>query len=459
MFQIKQYRLFRRFLFFSVFLCFSASFLFPAFAEPTENPTDIIQENTMLAWPQAPDINGESAILMDADTCAVLYAKNPHEKHYPASITKIMTGLLAIEHLSLNDTITYTDEILYSLPSDAAKLGLLSGETTTIQDALYALLLRSANETAVGLAVKTSGSEAAFAQLMTERAKECGAENTNFCNATGLHDDNHYTSAYDMAMITKTAMQNSEFSTVWKSEKYILNPTNKSESYRIWNRHFMLLSSSEHYYPYAIGGKTGYTDEAGRTLVTAAQKDGKTLISVILKSDDAHIFSDTKSLFEYGFQNFKKASVQSEENRFGAGTSSIPVMDRLYGTKSNVLSLGNDEVLIPTNLSLSEIPYTLTFLERPESNVIANITYEYNGNYLGSTTLMMNLSNITDHSSSVGPQKNGTDTKTTKIKETKTINIYLLFGTIFTLLLILFISVKIIRYHRKRKKRKNRLRF
>lgn len=418
------------------------------------------QDTSALLWPQPPDIYGASAILIDADSGAVLFSQNPHEKLYPASITKIMTGLLAIENLSLNDTITYTDDILNSLPGDAAKLGLVSGETTTIKDALYALLLRSANETAVGLGMKVAGTEEAFGQLMTERARQAGALDTNFCNATGLHDENHYTTAYDMAMIAKAAMTNSEFATIWGSENYTLEATNMSESYRIWNRHPLLLTSSEYYYPYAIGGKTGYTDEAGRTLVTAASKDGLTLISVIMKSDDEHIFSDTRTLMEYGFQNFQKVKVQDSETRFGAGVSSIPVISKLYGTLSSVLSLGNDEVLIPSNLTLSDIPYTLTFLEQPENNTIATITYEYEGNYLGSTTLMMNLSNMSDsHSSSTGPQKDNQTQTTANIRESKTINIYLVIAVIACVIVLVFVLIKFIKYRKKIARRKKRLRF
>ena len=212
-------------LIFVIFLPFSVH---SAYADDAE---------TVNSWPQAPSIYGASAILMDADSGAILYASNAHERLYPASITKIMTGLLAIENLNLNDTITYTNQILITIPSDAAKLGLVEGETTTIRDALYALLLRSANEVATGLAFQVSGSESEFAKLMTERAAQAGALDTHFANASGLHQEDHYTTAYDMAMIAKTAMANPEFATIWGSENYTLAATNKSESFRIWHMH------------------------------------------------------------------------------------------------------------------------------------------------------------------------------------------------------------------------------
>ena len=421
------------------------SFSGPAYAEETSN--------TVTAWPSAPEVYGTASILIDADSGAVLYAKNADQKLYPASITKIMTGLLAIENLNMNDTITYTDDILNALPADAAKLGLTAGETTTIQDALYALMLRSANEIAIGLATKVSGSEAAFTELMNNRAQEAGALNTHFSNATGLHDESHYTTAYDMAMIAKSAMSNSEFSVIWGTENYTLAATNVSEAYRIWNRHPLLLTTSEYYYSYAVGGKTGYTDEAGRTLVTAAEKDGLTLICVIMQSDVDHIYSDTESLFEYGFTNFRKVNIATEETRFGSGGGSIPVIEKLYGTSSDIFSLSNTSITIPNHVSLSEIPYTIEFLEHPEQNVIAYITYEYNGNYLGKASLMMNLSKqIT-----TGPQKQDTvQNSGSSIKETTSINIYLLVGSIIGGILLIFILIRVYSYQRKIRERKKR---
>lgn len=409
------------------------------------------------SWPAAPEVYGTSAILMDADSGAILYADNANEKLYPASITKIMTGLLAIENLNMNDTITYNDQILNSLPADAAKLGLVSGEITTVHDALYALMLRSANEVAVALADKTAGTESAFAEMMTERARQAGALNTNFVNATGLHDANHYTTAYDMAMIARTAMENPEFAMVWGAENYTLAATNVSDSFRIWHRHSLLLSTSNYYYPYAIGGKTGYTDEAGRTLVTAAEKDGLTLICVIMKSDDEHIFSDTVSLFDYGFNNFSRINVREAETRFGSGSDGIPVINKLYGSDAGIFSLSNDSILIPTSVSLSEIPYTLNFLDTPDNNIIATITYEYGGNYLGKASLMMNLSKSSGKDLS-GPEKTDSSSITgSSMKEPASINIYILLGSIAAVVIIGFILAKILIYrHRMSLMRKRR---
>ena len=413
-------------------------------------------DTTVINWPVAPEIYGEAAILMDADTGAVLYSRNPHEKLYPASITKIMTGLLTVEHCAMTDTITYDDNILSALPPDAAKLGLVAGETTTIQDALYALLLRSANEVAAGLAIRIAGSEAEFAKMMTARAAELGAIDTQFANASGLHDESHFTTAYDMALIAKYAMSNPQFAAIWGAENYTLAATNLSESYRIWHRHPLLLTASEYYYPYAIGGNTGYTDEAGRTLVTAAEKNGMKLLCVIMKSDDAHIFTDTASLFEYGFQNFRKTTAQAEETRFGRSSARIPVIDKLYGKTADVFSLSDDTIILPSNVSLSDIPYELKFLDQPDKTVIATITYQYQGNVLGQASLMMNLSDMED-SEEISPERSQNMVSRTPIKETSSINIYLLAAGIAALLLVIVILVHIIRSHHGKSGRKRRI--
>ena len=232
--------------------------------------TDVFtKEPQNVEWPMlAKEPYGKSAILMEPDTGAILYSNNPDEKLYPASITKILTGLLAVENLNLSDTITITREMTDSVPSDAAKQGISPGEVITVKDCIYSLMLRSNADMAVALAYAVAGSEEAFAKMMTERAKSIGPENTNFVNSTGLHDANHFTTARDMALITKEAISNPTFSAIWGTEEYTMSATNMEESFTIWNRHDMLVSGRANYYQYAIGGKTGYTDEAGRTLVT-----------------------------------------------------------------------------------------------------------------------------------------------------------------------------------------------
>ena len=354
----------------------------------------IVNDNAMDTYPEAPEIVAKTAILIDADTGAILYDKDMHKRMYPASITKIMTALLAIEKLPLDSTFTFTNSIISSLPYDAAKYGYIAGEEVTIRDLLYVLMLRSANEVAIGLGMNISGTEEEFGKLMTERARVAGALDTNFVNASGLHDDNHYTTAFDMAMITKDAIKNPTFSEVWGSASYIVQPTNvESDIVKIWNRHEMLVKTKADYYEYAKGGKTGYTDEAGRTLVTYAQKNGMNLICVVMFSDTANVKKDTRALFEYGFSNFKKVNVNGTEQRFGQSDNGYFVSRKnMFNQSGSLLSLNDTYVTIPKDTSLSQIGYKISYDKKDgqSKNVIANIIYEMEGHYLGETSLVLN---------------------------------------------------------------------
>ena len=410
----------------------------PAFAEEEK----VTVESTV-AYPEAPEINGHAAILIDMDTGAILYAKNAHEKLYPASITKIMTGLLAVENCALEDSFTFTQEIINALPWDAAKYGYVPGETVNIRDLLYVLMLRSANEVAIGLGMKIAGTEEAFGKLMTERAKEIGAVNTNFVNATGLHDDNHYTTAYDMALISIEAMKNSTFMDVWGTPSYTVNPTNvQPDIVRIWNRHDMLVNRGMQYYAYAKGGKTGYTDEAGKTLVTYASRDGRNLMCVVMKSGAETVFSDTRLLFEYGFGDFENISIKGNESRFGQSNDSYFVSrDHLYGSELNLMELDDAYVTVPKGTSLQNIGYELTYVEQTEDGVIANIEYKIGDNSLGKTSLRLNVNK--EESSEASPYREEEEQDIQKQKEFP-INIYVV-GGILASILVLFLVIKILR--------------
>lgn len=440
-----------------------------AWAAEDENTGEAATANQMMAeaaveYPRMTEISAEAAILIDADTGAVLYEKNSHEKLYPASITKIMTALLAIENLQLNNKFTFTEDIINALPYDAAKYGYVAGEQVLIEDALYVLLLRSANEVAIGLGMSISGDEEAFGRLMTERAKEAGALNTNFVNATGLHDDNHYTTAYDMAMIAKEAMKNTTFVSVWGSENYVVSPTNISaEEVRIWNRHELLVSTTANYYQYANGGKTGYTDEAGRTLVTSASKDGMNLICVVMKSDTEGVYTDTRNLFEYGFDNFKKVRAGSSETRFGQTENSYFVSrSNLFEGTGKLLEVGDDFVTIPQNASLSQVGYKLSYStggEEADASKIADIQYFIGEHYLGTTTLSRGVYKDTDDGKlgdSVSSDSTDNVVDSDNKKEELTINIWWLLAGIVAVLVVLVVLLRLKRTRLRRAAKRKR---
>ena len=266
-----------------------------------------------------PQIYSEAAILYDGTTGQTLYAKNADKVLYPASTTKLMTALLAAEKLNLSDTITYSETATHNLESGAANVQLDTGDQLSVQDSLYALLLKSACEVANGIAEKVSGTQTAFAQLMNERAKQLGCTNTNFVNASGLNNANHYTTVHDMALITKAALDNETVRKIDQTLTYTLPASKKRGQLKITNGHKMLNPSNSEYYAGIIGGKTGYTSKAGNTLSTAVSKDGHELIAVVFKSTQKQ-YADTKALLDYGAKLL--ASANSGGNTGSTGTSS-----------------------------------------------------------------------------------------------------------------------------------------
>lgn len=257
----------------------------------------------------APDIYSEAAIVMDAVTGQILYEKNAYATMYPASITKILTTLVALENSNLDDIITMSDEAVYGIEWDSSHISLKPGEQITVRDALYATMLSSANEAAWGVAEYVGGDLDTFCDMMNKKAKELGCIGTNFVNANGLHNDNHYTCAYDMALITKAALTNPQFVEIASTKYYTIDPTSYTPETRyLVQGNKMLFEDSEYYYQGCYGGKTGYTNMAQGTLVTWCERDGIKLICVTMKSSlTAYKYMDTKALFDYCYDKYEKA--------------------------------------------------------------------------------------------------------------------------------------------------------
>ncbi len=251
-----------------------------------------------------PEIQSEGAVVMDAATGRILYEKNGGTQYYPASITKLMTALLVIERCNLDDTVTFSAKATTNLEAGAVSLNITEGDKLTVRQCLYALLLKSANEVANGLAEHVAGSNEAFAKLMNEKAASLGCTNTNFVNPHGLNNSNHYTTARDMALIARAAFQNDTLRTIDTTLSYQFPATKKGKAKTLTMGHKMMYTTDSRYYPGIIGGKTGYTSLAGNTLVTGAERDGVRLIAVVLKSKNSH-YADTKALLDYGFAAMK----------------------------------------------------------------------------------------------------------------------------------------------------------
>ncbi len=268
-----------------------------------------VVNNQALAADELPKLGSESAVLMDAKTGQVLYEKNMHMELYPASITKILTILLGIEHGNLQDMVTMSKEAVFSILRGSSHIALEEGEQITLEQALMAAMLPSANDASNGIAEHISGSDLKFAQLMNQRAREAGALNSNFINPHGLPNDSHVSTAYDMAMITRAALQNDKFREIFGTVRHTISPTNKQPKSRdLWSEHRM-LTTNRFNYEGVIGGKTGYTQKSQNTLVTAARRGDRELIAVVMKSQNYVVYTDTVALFDYGFNQFTETRI------------------------------------------------------------------------------------------------------------------------------------------------------
>jgi D-alanyl-D-alanine carboxypeptidase (penicillin-binding protein 5/6) len=267
-------------------------------------------------------LTGQSAILIDATTGEVLYEHNSHIPHYPASTTKVMTGILALENLNLSDYVDIDEEASFT---GGSRIYLLEGEEITVEELLYALFLESANDAAVALAKKMSGTVESFARLMNKKAKELGAKNTNFVNPHGLHEDEHVSTAYDLALIARYAMENQLFRDFVSTYQYTIEETNLQETRYLYNTNRMLYDTVNKVmingqtrvckYDDVTGIKTGYTSKAGGCLVAGARRGDTELIAVTMASTDMGRFADCIMLLDYGFDNFKTVnSMQAGED-------------------------------------------------------------------------------------------------------------------------------------------------
>lgn len=402
-----------------------------------------------------PSIQAESAILMDAKSKTILYEKNAYDQHYPASITKLMTALLTIETLEPTDTITLSREAVTSIGWDTSRIGIDEGEQISVDSALHGLLLESANEVANGLAEAISGSNENFGIRMTRRAEELGAHDTNFVNPHGLHDENHYTTAYDMALIASYLSDNVYFLDIMKDTSFRIPPTNKVNEERPINQQHEMISpvrNPKNYREDVIGGKTGYTNQAKHTLVTIAKQGDTTLVAVILKADRNSRYTDTATLLDYGFDSYYSLELHTPIETL----KTLPIYSvqsgQVYQAGNCSISVSNPfSVLVNKDITRDHLTANLNLPEylligSKEGDTIGEITYLKNAQILGKNDLVIkNISYLPDPVVTSNP---------TVVKQT-----YLSWHYIL-LALILFIALLfLIRLRRLRKRRANELKF
>ena len=336
-------------------------------------------------WPEGPEVESPNAIVMEMDTGTVLYEKNSHEQHYPASITKIMTTLLALENSSMDEVVTFSKDAVYKTEGSSIMRDV--GEEMTMEQCLYAIMLNSSNESAYAVAEHVGGSVEKFVGMMNDRAAELGCTDTHFNNPHGLTDPEHYTSCYDMALIAKEAYKNENFRIITGTARYTIPPTNKhSEETPLQNHNEMLypFRTLKYRYEYCTGGKTGYTEAANSTLVTFAEKDNMKLVCVIMNAQSPSQWNDSINLYNYCFDNFQVLNVAENETRFDddqIDTGSLNVNE-------SYAKLDKDGVIIlPKTAEFNEAEPKINY-DKKDKDVIASLDYTFAGHDVGGADIV-----------------------------------------------------------------------
>lgn len=353
------------------------------------NQAMAVESNQWKNWPAGPIISAESAILMDADTGVILYSKNIHTRHYPASTTKILTTLIAMERCSLDEMVTFSYKATHDIDPGSNHIGIDADEQLPMEDCLKAILIRSANEVSFGVAEHIAGdSWEAFAPIMNERAKELGCLNSNFVNPNGLPNEEHVTTVYDMAMIGRAFFENDILCQMTQMKQLHLYPTD-TQPHEIWENNMMLLIPGKQYaYEGLVGCKTGYTNAARSCLVSCAERNGMKLICVVFKDESPYQYEDTIALFEYGFNNFDKHNIADNETKYNLSTgNSYSGSNDIFGSSESLLALNEaDYIILPKNAAFAEATATISY-EGTGKKEAAKLTYKYYDAVVGEASI------------------------------------------------------------------------
>ncbi|MBR3811320.1 MAG: D-alanyl-D-alanine carboxypeptidase [Agathobacter sp.] len=351
-------------------------------------------------WPQGPSIYTPSAIVIEINSGAVLYEKNSNEQNYPASITKIMTTLLALEHSSMDELVTFSDDAIRYNQGDTSHIARDYDEVMTMEQCLYAVMLESANECAYAVAEhvgqKLGGDYRTFIDLMNQKAKELGCTNTHFNNANGLPDKEHWTSAHDMGLISAAAYKNAIFREIVGTRSYRIPPTNKHDEITPLNNHHAMISNHrtrKYLYEYCTGGKTGYTVAAGSTLVTYAEKDDLALVCVVMRTDGTSQYTDTTNLLENCFKNFHAVNIG--ENGYAGGETKEE--NGFMNTYPSFVKLDeNAHVVLPNTADISDVELSVV-KDKVSDKAIARLKYTYDGHVAGLVDVVLSGASVEDN--------------------------------------------------------------
>lgn len=369
-------------------LCLFCTSALPAYAitETAQKRIDAqrlmpIESNQIENWPTGPVVNAESAILMESKTGAILYAKNIHKQEYPASTTKILTSLIASEQCAMNEVVTFSHDAVFGIPIDSNHIAMNEGDTLTMEQCLNAILIRSANEVSYAVAEHIGGTWDNFADIMNERARELGCVDSHFVNPNGLPDEDHYTSAYDLAMIGRAFFANEMLCKMTTTRMLVLQK--KTGEYRDKNN-MELIPGGKYEYKYLVGCKTGYTNDARYTLVSCAEKDGLKLICVVMKDENEMNYEDTIALFDYGFANFERVNISQAETKYNIDNTGSFYSDYdVFGNSQPILGLNKDDyIVLPKTAEFADTVSTISY-DTQNENQAAIITYTYHDEYIG----------------------------------------------------------------------------
>ncbi len=348
-----------------------------------------VQSNAVDNWPTGPVVSAESAILMDADSGAILYAKNIHQKEYPASTTKILTTLIASERCSMDEIVDFSYDAVHDIDPGSNHIAIEPGEQLTMEECLNAILIRSANEVSFAVAEHISGTTwQDFGDIMNERAKELGCVDSHFVNPNGLPNEDHYTSAYDLAMIGKAFFANEALCKMTMTHMLHILPSERQPDDIMEVNKMELIPGGKYAYPYLVGCKTGYTDVARSTLVSCAEKDGMKLICVVMKDENPYHYEDTIALFDYGFSNFQKVNIAQTETKYNIeNAGSFYGGNDIFGNSEPILQLNQDDCLtLPNTITFEDAVSNISY-DNTEPGQVAVITYTYHDVVLGTASI------------------------------------------------------------------------
>ena len=352
-----------------------------------------VQSNEVPNWPAGPVVGAESAILMELQTGTILYAKNIHQREYPASTTKILTTLIAAERCQMDEIVTFSHDAVFDTPWDSSHIAMDVGQELTMEQCLNAILIRSANEVCYAVAEHITGTTdwQVFSDIMNGRAGELGCLNTHFSNPNGLPDEDHYTTAYDLAMIGRAFFDNEMLCKITLAPRIDFPPTDKLPQGKLENNHMEIIPGGTYAYEYIVGCKTGYTDDARSCLVSCAEKDGLKLICVVMRDESPNHYEDTISLFEYGFSNFERVNVAQTETKYNIDNTGLFYSGNdIFGSSRPFLSLNKEDfIVLPRTIPFEEVSSSISYEAADESQA-AVISYSYQDVPLGTVRVDFN---------------------------------------------------------------------